>query len=108
MLVVTLVALAVAVFWRSPSLTEVLQGATLGAGDGLPASSFVTLNDWAVPIAGSLFTQEIISRALASKTDVIARRSAIIGGSIYLVLGSIPVLLGLVAREVLPPTDSVE
>jgi Na+/proline symporter len=61
-----------------------------------------TLNDWAVPIAGSLFTQEVISRAVASRTTQIARRAALLAGVVYLVLGTIPVLLGLIARQVLP------
>jgi Na+/proline symporter len=45
---------------------------------------------------------------VASKSALIARRSALLGGGIYLVLGAIPVLLGLVAREMLPPTEEFE
>ena len=105
-LVLTLVALAAVVFFRVGALPDVLGQGSGPSGEATVAGSFVTLNDWAVPIAGSLFTQEIISRAVASKTPVIARRSAIAGGVIYLVLGTLPVLLGLVARELLPPTDS--
>jgi Na+/proline symporter len=109
-LVVTLVALALIVCLGIGPLDAVWSQVSAGA----PAvghaeqSPFGTLNDWAVPIAGSLFTQEIISRAVASKTATVARRGALVAGALYLVLGTIPVLLGLVARVVLPPTESVE
>jgi Na+/proline symporter len=127
-LVITLVALVLIIVFGVDSLGDLLAHASATAEVGVAgvtnaadatdmanaaggrdsASSFAILNDWAVPIAGSLFTQEIISRAVASKTAVIARRSALIAGAVYLVLGSIPVLLGLVARELLPATDAVE
>ncbi len=107
-LVVTLVALTIIVFAGVGSVDAVLARATEGSAGAEASGAFVTLNDWAVPIAGSLFTQEIISRALASRTAVIARRAALIAGTIYLVVGSIPVLLALVAREVLPQTEAFE
>jgi Na+/proline symporter len=109
-LVGTLVALALVVCFGLGSLGEVLSRASDGVESvGRAAESpFGSLNDWAVPIAGSLFTQEIISRAVASKTAAVARRAALVAGVVYLVLGTIPVLLGLLARALLPPTDSVE
>jgi Na+/proline symporter len=110
-LVVTLVVLALVVFSGVGSVQELLARAASGSGgtEGSTGSAaFVKLNDWAIPIAGSLFTQEIISRAVASKTAAIARRAALLAGAIYLVVGSVPVLLALVARELLPHTDAVE
>ncbi|HTV23577.1 MAG TPA: hypothetical protein VMG12_33035 [Polyangiaceae bacterium] len=110
-LVVTLLALALIVCLGVGSLGDVLAQASAGveavehAEAGNPLG---TLNDWAVPIAGSLFTQEIISRAVASKTATVARRGALVAGAVYLVLGTIPVLLGLIARVVLPPTEAIE
>lgn len=107
-LVVTLVLLALVVCFGVGSFDEVLARAGAGVVGVGEASTLGNLNDWAVPIAGSLFTQEVISRAVASKTAVIARRAAVLAGAAYLVLGSIPVLLGFIARAVLPPTVSVE
>jgi Na+/proline symporter len=104
-LVVTLLALAAVVLVGAGSLDALLEQAQL-ASAAEEGSAFTTLNAWAVPIAGSLFTQEIISRAVASKTVVVARRSALIGGALYLVLGSVPVLLGLIARQLLPGSDA--
>jgi Na+/proline symporter len=106
-LTVTLVVLAAVVFFSMGSAGEVLARAAARGSEGA-SSAVISLNDWAVPIVGSLFTQEIISRAVASKSAPIARRAALLGGGLYLVLGAIPVLLGLVARELLPPTDQFE
>jgi Na+/proline symporter len=110
-LVVTLVTLGFVVAVSLDAPGELLARATASSSGGQGQDSLaavVTLNDWAVPIAGSLFTQELISRAVASKTAIVARRAALLSGVIYLVLGSIPVLLGLAAREILPPTDATE
>jgi Na+/proline symporter len=109
-LIVTLLALVLVVCLGGGPLDAVLSQASAGAEAAGHAeqSPLGTMNDWAVPIAGSLFTQEIISRAVASKTAAVARRAALVAGAMYLVLGTIPVLLGLVARVVLPPTESVE
>ena len=104
-LVVTLLALGAAIALHVGSWDAVLAQAGAAAPQG---AGLATLNDWAVPIAGSLFTQEIISRAVASKTTTIARRAALLSGAAYLVLGSLPVLLGLIARALLPGIEDVE
>jgi Na+/proline symporter len=62
----------------------------------------VTLNDWAVPVLGSLFAQELVSRVVASKSRSVARRSTFTACAIYMVVGSIPVLLGAIAHATLP------
>lgn len=106
-LIVTLVALGVAIAFHVGSWDAVLAQAE-AASPPDARGGLATLNDWAVPIAGSLFTQEIISRAVASKTTLIARRAALLSGAAYLVLGSLPVLLGLIARALLPGVEDVE
>jgi Na+/proline symporter len=73
-----------------------------------PQAALPSINAWAVPIAGSIFTQEIISRAVAARTPRVARRSALLAGAVYLVVGLVPVLLGLIARQVLPGTVESE
>jgi Na+/proline symporter len=105
-LVGTLVVLALFVFYGVGGLPSLVSASAAQAAP--ETSRFALLDAWAVPIAGSLFTQEIISRAVASKTPEIARRSAILGGVIYLLIGTIPVLLGLVTRELLPSITEVE
>lgn len=57
---------------------------------------------WSVPILGSLVAQELIARALAAKSPEIARSGTVAGGFLFLVVGMIPVLAGLVAWEHMP------
>ena len=75
-----------------------------------------TLDAWAVPVFGSLAAQELIVRVLACRSPTIARRATLLGGAIYLVVGLIPVFVGLVGlrfagdlahpEEVLPAVAS--
>jgi solute:Na+ symporter, SSS family len=68
----------------------------------------VTLNEWAIPILGSLFTQELLMRISSSRSASLARRCTIGAGCIYLVVGAIPVVLGLLARTVIPGIDEAD
>ncbi len=72
--------------------------------------SFVTGNEtiwqrvdrWAAPVLGSLIAQESVSRLLAARSPQTAQRSAYYSGILYILVGSIPVLLGLLGPAVLP------
>jgi Na+/proline symporter len=67
--------------------------------------SLHALDAWAVPVLGSLFAQELLSRAVASSSARVARRSAIAAAVIYLCIGSLPLVLGAIARATLPGAD---
>lgn len=54
---------------------------------------------WAIPILGSLVAQELISRVLSARSVKVAQNSAYVSSVIYLFLGSIPVVLGLIGPE---------
>lgn len=66
------------------------------------------LDRWAVPVLGSLVAQELISRVLASKSASVAVRSSYISAFIYLLMGSLPVFLGLIGPAVLPGLEDSE
>ncbi|MDH7512956.1 MAG: sodium:solute symporter family protein [Clostridiales bacterium] len=66
------------------------------------------MDRWMVPVLGSLVTQEAISRVLAAKSVSVARRASFLACGIYLSLGSIPVLLGLVGPNILPGVAAPE
>jgi Na+/proline symporter len=68
-------------------------------------SPLATLNDWAIPVIGSLFAQELVARTSASRSREVARRSALVAAAVYLVVGTIPVLLGAIAHRTLPGID---
>ena len=61
-----------------------------------------TIEKWAIPITGSVVAQELIARILAVRSPELARRASIMGGSMYLVFGLIPVFIGLVGARLLP------
>lgn len=65
-------------------------------------SLWVQVDRWSVPILGSLVAQELIARVLAARSPSIARRGALLGAGLYLVLGAIPVTLGLLGPVLLP------
>ncbi|NRA29290.1 MAG: hypothetical protein HRU11_03430 [Parvularculaceae bacterium] len=50
---------------------------------------------WLIPIFGTVVAQEAISRVLAAKSPNIAKNGALLGAVIYLLVGLIPVALGL-------------
>ncbi len=66
------------------------------------------IETWAVPICGSVAAQELIARVLACRSPVVARRSAIGGGVLYLLVGMLPVGLGLLGLKLLPGLEDSE
>jgi SSS family solute:Na+ symporter len=98
-----LCALALAASFRVPDL-----GAALAAGarSGQSAPALLPLlNDWAVPVLGSLFAQELLMRVSAARSARVARGSTIAAACAYTLIGSIPVLLGLLGRSILPGVE---
>jgi SSS family solute:Na+ symporter len=66
----------------------------------------VQLNHWAVPVLGSLFAQELVSRILGARSLSVARNSTLVASGIYMVIGCIPVLLGAIAHATMPGLDT--
>jgi solute:Na+ symporter, SSS family len=62
-------------------------------------SLLVTLEHLAVPVCGTVVAVELISRFLGARTAQIATSGTVIGGAVYLVVGAIPVLLGLLGPQ---------
>jgi Na+/proline symporter len=57
---------------------------------------------WLIPIAGTVVSQEALSRTLAAKSPEVARRGALLGAAIYLAAGLVPVSLGLFGPQLAP------
>lgn len=51
---------------------------------------------WIIPIVGTITAQEAVSRTLAARTPEIARRGALLGAGIYVLVGFIPVSIGFI------------
>jgi Na+/proline symporter len=66
------------------------------------------MDRWMIPILGSLVAQETISRVLAARSMTVARRASFIAAGIYIFMGSIPVLLGLLGPHIMPGLEDTE
>jgi Na+/proline symporter len=117
------------------AITDIVQGACLVAGLGaiafgvfgdlgggvlghidasqvraLPAGVGVLdlCEAWAVPILGSVVAQELVARISASRSERVARGSALVAGAIYVLVGLVPVTLGLVGAGLIPGLEDPE
>ena len=63
---------------------------------------------WAVPICGSLLAAELLSRILGCNSAATARNATLLGAGIYLVVGLIPVAIGLAGPVLVPGLEEPE
>ncbi|MBI3111321.1 MAG: sodium:solute symporter family protein [Ignavibacteriales bacterium] len=63
---------------------------------------------WAIPICGSLIAQELVSRVIASRSPKVARRSSLVAGGMYILVGLIPLSIGLLGAGVAPGLEYPE
>ncbi len=63
---------------------------------------FAVINAWSIPIIGSLFAAELVTRVIATRSAEVAQRGAMIGGSAYLLIGLVPVFLGMIGPSLIP------
>lgn len=70
--------------------------------DNIIHQGLVFLETWLVPITGSLVAQELVSRVLASRNQVIAKRATLFAALCYLLIGLIPLCLGLIGFTLFP------
>ena len=73
-----------------------------------PAQVTAYLAAWATLGLGSIPQQDVFQRVMASKDEKVASRSAIIAGVLYLTVAMIPLLMGMIARKILPGVDKAE
>ena len=115
---------------RATAVTDLIQGIALMIGlfvlfvfiinaaggvsaslDKIPLDRIQLLNNdipflqiiekWAVPICGATLAAESIARILATRSANTARFSAISGGMLYIMIGIIPLYIGLIGPELI-------
>ncbi|NJN65101.1 MAG: sodium:solute symporter, partial [Acidobacteria bacterium] len=99
-LIVGLVALLVAVVVSqggAVAAASVVDTARVSLFGAVDSSALDLIEAWAIPICGSALAQELVSRALAMRSPELARRATLAGASLYIAVGTIPVVLGLMA-----------
>ena len=85
-------------------------GPVIAAGDVgpislLPAggvSPWVLAEEWAIPVCGSLMATELVSRIVATRSPNVARRSSLVAGVMYVAIGIIPLVIGLLGQRIVP------
>jgi SSS family solute:Na+ symporter len=66
------------------------------------ASPLAVAEEWAIPIFGSVIATELVGRIIATRSPEVARRSSFVAGTMYLAIGLIPVIVGLLGQRLLP------
>jgi Na+/proline symporter len=67
-----------------------------------------SLEAWAIPVCGSVVAAELVSRVIATPSPQVAQRSAFGAAGLYLLLGSIPLFIGLVGAAIVPAVAEAE
>jgi SSS family transporter len=63
---------------------------------------------WAIPIFGSVVAAELIARVIATRSAQVARNSCLIASGGYLMVGLIPVTIGLIGAQFIPDLEHPE
>lgn len=115
--------IAIGVLWLGYSVIDALGSGDLANGLSelgdrapteatilIPRESLGEFMGWMdvlmISMLGNIPSQELAQRIMASKSARIARRACIVSGVLYIVLGTVPVLLGLAAQLLLPEADT--
>jgi SSS family solute:Na+ symporter len=77
-------------------------------GPDVTPTFFGMLEEYAIPIAGSVVAVELLSRVIAARSPEVARNGAVMAGGLYILVGIIPVFLGLVAARLVPNLPDAE
>lgn len=114
-LIIGLMILLPAIFLNNGGIAETLSKidanrlSFINTGDGSDRFNiFLFAESWAIPICGSIVAQEVVSRVIASRSITIAKRSSLFAGGIYILLGLIPVTIGLIGFTILPELQNEE
>lgn len=107
-----LLVVAVAVVVALPEGTTVMGALTAPGAITLRPPDDVTwlalVEEWSIPVCGSLIATELVGRVVASRSEQVASRSALMAGGMYVAVGLIPLLIGLIGREVVAPLADAE
>lgn len=99
-IVAGLAVLAIVVLVKQGGSAAVIAAA--GAGRVSPAggeggmSALGVLEEWAIPVFGSVLAAELVSRLIAARSPQVARTGALAAGGLYIAVGLLPVVVGLV------------
>ena len=103
--VVLLVGLAVVFLFVLPHLGDPALAPARAPVQLLPPTGegiWPLLERWAIPVGGSVLATELVGRLLAARSELVARRSAVMAAALYVGLGSIPLVIGVFGPALMP------
>ena len=107
-LVVLLVAVVLTLGGPAATLAAIDPSRITLVSPGVTPTFFGMLEEYAIPIAGSVVAVELLSRVIAARTPEVARNGAVMAGGLYILIGVIPVVLGLAAARLVPNLPDAE
>jgi Na+/proline symporter len=63
---------------------------------------------WAIPVAGSVLATELIGRILGARSEAVAKRSSYMAATMYVAIGLIPLIIGLLGPRLVPNLADAE
>lgn len=75
---------------------------------GEPRPFLEIAEEWAIPVVGSMVAAELVARIVASRSAAVARNATVVAGFSYLLIGLMPVALGLVGASLIPGLEEPE
>ena len=72
------------------------------------ASGLHLLERWAIPVAGSVVATELIGRILGTRSIRVAQRSSFMAAGLYVGIGLLPLLIGLMGPRLVPEIADAE
>jgi len=73
-----------------------------------PRPALEIVESWAVPVVGSLVAAEVVARLIAARSARVARNATVVAGVSYLLVGLMPVGLGLAGSALVPGLSEPE
>jgi SSS family transporter len=102
-LIIGLVAICwVVVRTEGPDVFAGIDPALLNPLGSEPRPLLEIVEDWTIPVVGSMVAAELVARILATRSAGGARNATVVAGMSYFVIGLMPVGLGLVGATLLP------
>ena len=107
-LVLLVVVVVVDLGGASAALAAVDTARIRVVGPDVAPTLLAVLEEWAIPIAGSVVAVELVSRVIAARSAEVARNGALLAGGLYITVGILPIFLGLAAGALVPALTESE
>lgn len=107
-LIIVMIAVGVDLGGLGATATAIVDSGRIHLEASASGPLLATLEEWAIPVCGSVVATELVGRIIATKSPAVARNSSLLAGGLYITLGLIPVLIGLVGAALVPGLDEPE